>query len=402
MEHDSVEEIHPFTKAWADKGMGKEILQVRVICMHDACPWTGVLCDLSTHLSSCWMKPQTCKQCKMQLPYSEDPDMQEKHMITDCIKRRLKCEHCTDVLIAEDYMSHVLDVHPDKPLHDVNNPEATPAHSVCEMGCGETITSLEDYKDHIVDKSHVHHRLLWERVQTQLESMQIQPHLKERIDAFENILQGFSEDIRHEMKMLKDEATRRRDRIDCLEKELSLLKTQGAQKDIAFMELETRMKAMHNASYNGTLLWKISDVHTKVREAEMGNETSFFSDPFYTESTGYKLCARIFMNGDAACRYSHVSIFLVIMKGDFDACLPWPFVAKVTFTLIDQSGCRQHLNMSFRADMSNSFKRPTSSMNIGSGCPNFFEKTHLMSNKYVVDDKMFVHIRVEEFHAALF
>lgn len=35
--------------------------------------------------------------------------------------------------------------------------------------------------------------------------------------------------------------------------------------------------------------------------------------------------------GDGNGKNTHVSLFFVVMKGDFDALLPWPFQQKVTF-----------------------------------------------------------------------
>ena len=47
---------------------------------------------------------------------------------------------------------------------------------------------------------------------------------------------------------------------------------------------------------------------------------------------GYKLCARIYLNGDGMGKTTHVSLFFVIMRGQFDALLKWPFRQKVGFS----------------------------------------------------------------------
>lgn len=50
---------------------------------------------------------------------------------------------------------------------------------------------------------------------------------------------------------------------------------------------------------------------------------------FVVQQCGYKMCARIYPNGDGIGKGSHISLFFVIMRGHYDALLPWPFSQKV-------------------------------------------------------------------------
>lgn len=50
---------------------------------------------------------------------------------------------------------------------------------------------------------------------------------------------------------------------------------------------------------------------------------------FYTSRYGYKMCLRIYLNGDGTGRGTHLSLFFVVMKGPHDALLRWPFNQKV-------------------------------------------------------------------------
>ena len=50
---------------------------------------------------------------------------------------------------------------------------------------------------------------------------------------------------------------------------------------------------------------------------------------FYTSRYGYKMCLRIYLNGDGTGRGTHLSLFFVVMKGPNDALLRWPFNQKV-------------------------------------------------------------------------
>uniref|UniRef100_A0A8C6XGE7 TNF receptor-associated factor n=1 Tax=Naja naja TaxID=35670 RepID=A0A8C6XGE7_NAJNA len=50
---------------------------------------------------------------------------------------------------------------------------------------------------------------------------------------------------------------------------------------------------------------------------------------FYTSKYGYKMCLRIYLNGDGTGRGTHLSLFFVVMKGPNDSLLRWPFNQKV-------------------------------------------------------------------------
>ena len=108
--------------------------------------------------------------------------------------------------------------------------------------------------------------------------------------------------------------------------------------------------------------------------------------------------ARVYLNGDGMGKGTHVSLFFVLCRGAYDPLLPWPFRPKVHFYLQDQSGSDDHIVESFRPDPnSSSFRRPTSDMNVASGCPMFLPVRQLEANldKYVRDDTMFIKITVD-------
>lgn len=108
------------------------------------------------------------------------------------------------------------------------------------------------------------------------------------------------------------------------------------------------------------------------------------------------MCARIYLNGDGMGKGTHVSLFFVIMRGQYDALLKWPFRQKVTLMFIDQNN-REHVVDAFRPDpTSSSFKRPTTEMNIASGCPLLMSLSQLdsVTNAYIKDNAAYVKIIV--------
>lgn len=63
------------------------------------------------------------------------------------------------------------------------------------------------------------------------------------------------------------------------------------------------------------------------------------SPPFYTHEGGYKMCLRVDANGDVS-RY--VSIWIHIMRGDYNDGLKWPFRGDLTVQLVNQIGNKGH------------------------------------------------------------
>ncbi|XP_071807096.1 TNF receptor-associated factor 3-like [Asterias amurensis] len=178
-------------------------------------------------------------------------------------------------------------------------------------------------------------------------------------------------------------------RITAMENQMGMHAVRIAEHDLRFQVMET-------ANFEGTLLWKIKDFSRRKRDADNGKTLSLYSQPFYTSRYGYKMCARVYLNGDGMGKGTHVSLFFVVMRGDYDALLPWPFSPKVTLILMDQDKGRRHLTDSFRPDpSSSSFQRPTNEMNIASGCPLFVSQSVLSDVAYVKDNVMFIKVIVD-------
>lgn len=170
---------------------------------------------------------------------------------------------------------------------------------------------------------------------------------------------------------------------------------QLALHDVNLAEQDIKIQMLEATSYDGMYIWKIDAWPKRLQEAKSGRTPSIYSPPFYVGRFGYKVCARAYPNGDGMGKSTHLSAFFVIMRGEYDALLPWPFHHKVTFRLLDQEG-QVDVTDSFRPDPnSSSFKRPTSDMNIASGCPTFISHNTLRTRGYVRGDTLFIKITVD-------
>ena len=190
-----------------------------------------------------------------------------------------------------------------------------------------------------------------------------------------------------EMEKLKLEFS---SRIQPLADSLSKLcsSVQSLQQNLEEMSLLTQ--TLQATSYNGVYIWKIPDIRRRRQDARTGMIVSLYSVPFYTSRHGYKMCLRVYLNGDGSGKETHLSFFLTLMKGEYDALLQWPFSQQVTLMLLDQDK-KKHVVQSFRPEpSSSSFQRPKDDMNVASGCPRFAPLNVLDNSSYVRDDTMFL------------
>lgn len=167
--------------------------------------------------------------------------------------------------------------------------------------------------------------------------------------------------------------------------------------DVRFSEMEARLASLETRSYDGKLVWKIAN-YTKLKaNTKTSKQSSIYSQPFYSSRFGYKMRSRIYPNGDGDGKGTHMSFFFVLMKGEYDNVLSWPFQHKVTLTLLDQVNGKKNLSDSFMPDPNSiSFNKPVTEMNVATGCPCFITQSHLNDPVYMVDDTIFLQICIAE------
>ncbi|KAM8865912.1 TNF receptor-associated factor 2 isoform X2 [Synchiropus splendidus] len=218
--------------------------------------------------------------------------------------------------------------------------------------------------------------------------------LELKVNTFENIVCVLNREMERSCTTMEAYNRQHRldqDKIEILSNKVRQLERTVSLRDLTIVEMEGKLREMSAATYDGIFVWKISDFTKKRQDAVAGRAPAMFSPAFYTSKYGYKMCLRIYLNGDGTGRGTHLSLFFVVMRGHSDALLKWPFNQKVTLMLLDQNN-REHIIDAFRPDISSSsFQRPVSDMNIASGCPLFCPLPKLDSkNTYIRDDTIFI------------
>ena len=85
----------------------------------------------------------------------------------------------------------------------------------------------------------------------------------------------------------------------------------------------------------------------------------YYSPPFTTSPQGYRLCLTVDANGHDSGKGSHLSIFAIIMKGQHDDHLQWPFIGTIIIELLNWLEDKGHYKMTISIDTNNDFVRVT-------------------------------------------
>ena len=156
------------------------------------------------------------------------------------------------------------------------------------------------------------------------------------------------------------------------------------------------MKIPSSERNDGPFTWKIGSFSELSTKAKRGEQTDFYSSPFYRY--GYKFKLQMFPNGAGDGENTHLSIFLIVMKGEYDASLTWPFNKNATFTVIDQqedANARENIALLQKADPSlKNMARPEEDENLGQGYTTFASQEKLQERRYIVDDTIFIQVQI--------
>ena len=167
--------------------------------------------------------------------------------------------------------------------------------------------------------------------------------------------------------------------------------------ELAENTLEQKPKGLHKLTTT-TFVWKMAPFEQLVKKARMGKQYLLNSDPFYTGRHGYKMRVKLYPNGNGAGQGTHVSAYIVLMKGEYDAILPWPFERKVKLSIIDQEdnpADRKNMVMSFKEkEPIKCFGRPVSGDNEAYGFQKVASLEDLETRKYVVGGNMFLQVDI--------
>ena len=144
--------------------------------------------------------------------------------------------------------------------------------------------------------------------------------------------------------------------------------------------------------------WKIVNFTRKLAQAKSDNDYGYIeSEPFFT-SNGYKMKLSANLNEALRGYEGYMGVYIVLMKGDRDRTLAWPFTKRLAFVLVDQQddlSQRQNIEVGLVPERREEFKRPRQRENKGYGYQDFVKHSTLRTRQYIRDDAVYIKILVD-------
>ena len=175
--------------------------------------------------------------------------------------------------------------------------------------------------------------------------------------------------------------------------------------------LQKQMEKTANTDKEGGntgIIWKIKNWSEILRQAKEGKKNTIESDPFYTGRHGYKLKVIVFPNYDdypseeLPFSKPHISVVIVLMEGEYDDILPWPFRKKITFTVIDQNeDLKERQNVTSYLSPYIYTERPRENLTPESSISYLISHETLQTRRYIVNDTLFLQVDIDSAPAPL-
>lgn len=376
----------------------REMKHIKVYCRYNTngCKDTLKLKDLDAHTQECDHRPDACKNKVNGCPEQVVMCDRDKHE-TVCEYVITACDKCNETYVkikighvcSEDDVSCEYGCDVTEKRRAIKNHYKTCVNMLrpCyfkDVGCEEkgTLAELEIHEKQCADHLRTVAKYIIDKIG---ELSNEKPYL---LKQEKRIAQ-----LEAKVAKQKDVIYALRDSVQGVRNSPPV--TPDLQSDLVKTALATqaehaaRMYMIENTNYDGKLLWKIEGLKHKIKDARDKVQTSFYSRPFFTHQYGYKLCARIYPNGDGQGEGTHVSLYVCIMRGQYDDTLPWPFSLNIAFKLLNGPTL---VRESFLPDpLSTSYRKPITDLNVASGCPLFLDQSVLSD---IADDTLYLLITV--------
>ena len=288
----------------------RDIQSLKVKCENeeDSCEWVGELRSLEDHLNTCGYVRISCpNRCQKRSIFAflanSKKDMilrkdLQKHLKEECPRRQYNCPHCEKTGEYEDITGHHIQTCPKMIIECPNAPQ-----------CTVTLPRENTYK-HVCSCQ-------YETVSCKYKPFgcTAKPLRKD--------LQAHESDDKIHLHSTMDTVLR-------LTNEISLLRSQ--------LTTNTKSPAISHA-------FKVTSFSQKK-----SNNIVFHCTPFFTHPQGYKMVITINANGIEKNKGSHISLWVYLMKGEYDDELEFPFKGTVIFELLNQLEDKCHHKISLTYD----------------------------------------------------
>ena len=312
---------------YPNKAVDREIKSLYVYCTNKVmgCEWQGELNDINNHLGNsigCQFEKVKC--------FNECGKMIERryltiHDETECPRRKVNCQYCNDTGEHQFIEGQHKEECPKLPL---------PCPNQCEV---ESVPR-EDMEAHRKECP-------LEMIQCEYYSVGCEVRMA-RKDQEKHKKENMEEHLMKTHCKLTDNTNQLANtlqRISILEASMHLTmdiltRTTAIESSLGW---STKLAAMAIMSTSGDqvcpVILKMSNYNSMKR-----TEVTWYSDSFYTHDKGYKMCMKIYPAGHDIGKGTHLSCYLILMRGPHDDNLSWPLRDKFEIKLLNQISDYHH------------------------------------------------------------
>ena len=301
-----------FTTCIPDKRLQRSLNDMKVYCSHKefGCEWVGELGKLAQHLNDQQESPGclfSCIECSFCNEIFQRQNLQE-HKAEKCPKRPYSCDYCNNYeSTCNDVTTNHWPICPSRPVPCPN-----------ECGVYPERKTLDTHIDQDCPLAVIDCAFRYAGCHERIYRKDMADHVAANL-AMHMSLQAIS--YHQELQTLQEQLKQQNEIIIRQKKELE----------------ECKQKLKLNEHVGILPLEFIVPKYSKLKETN----TRWQSKPFYTHAHGYKLSLHVAPNGFGTAKGTHVSVFIYLMKGEFDEDLHWPLRAQMRIYLIDHEVASQ-------------------------------------------------------------
>ena len=361
--------------AMKDKYLKRKVLSLKVKCPHKAegCEWEGELGSLEQHLNNASsVAIGTCQ-----------------YVDVDCVS----CGKC--------FKRHALELHVKECVSSMLALEV-PKLKVTVQEQSEQIKQDRDLikqKEDQIKQQGDQIKQQGDQIKQQGDQIKQQgDQIKQQGDQIKQQGDQIKQDrvqIKQQGDQIKQDRVQIRQQGNKIKQDRVQIKQQGdqiKQDRVQIKQLEEQIKTL--MKFNKLVLPPMDIVVDEFRKQKLNNDI-WYSPSFYSHLGGYKMCLRVDANGEGDGKGTHVSVFVQLMRGEFDDDLKWPFSGKITIQLKGTNPLRiwhyKPINvqkiLSLR-DNDDALRRPTEEMNSTARGFDFISHHDLYAGNYLMNDKL--------------
>ena len=341
----------------------RRVLSLKVRCPHKAegCQWQGELRSLEQHLNTNSSAGE-CGYVDVDCPYACGERVQrrslEEHKSQRCPLRPFTCQYCNHKATHQKVTKEHWPVCEKYPL-------------TCPNECGMKKFERQHLKGHLEQTCPlevIHCDFSYAGCGAQLQRCLMTAHMKEGMEAHLSLLSLVVPTLQTIVQQQGDQIKQQGD----------MMKQQG---DL-IRQMENRINQLEK-------LFPPVDIIMDDFEQHKKSNDKWCSPPFYTHLGGYRMGLKVYANGNGEGKGTHVSVYVHLMKGEFDDLLKWPFCGEVTIQLKKNNPPHHQLIRSFdNATPDECVCKPTEERNTGWGYFQYLPHTDLYAGGYLKDDKL--------------